>query len=256
MCLQTGQASQSEARLLVRAQQFAGPIKMTSLRVVGTSRQLSLELGRLADPAPLTMLLLLPGSYLRENRRSETLERSGVSNGKLLNGYPPNLSSRSGSYESDQLSQQWIMARLFLAFFVETQSSFPLSASADPTSPDKVVRLMGPDGRLLLMDFDTGEPWASRLRYRDTVSLPQGSGGSVSSTVEVSLELGDYKAFAGRWIPHQLTTTARGVVLEEIRIDRLVVNPPLTSKDFEGRPPKWMTVVRWTCQAPLRYDKP
>ena len=229
------QPHKTGAKRIDDAHVFMGPaFRLTSLRLIGTVRELEPSRRSLGEDKTITLLLMLPGSYLREVRFGEVVDRSGVSGGTLLNTYVPGSAIRSDS-SSDQLTiERRRLVRWFLTVAMETQTVVSLKVTADEKGGSGATRLTSDEGFTVDVEFDSGVPLASRLRYRDVVSLPQAGGGTSSTSAEVVMELDDYKPVAGRLLPHHLMTSATGIVLEDIRITGVAINPKLTEQSFVG----------------------
>lgn len=195
-------------------------------------------------PRALTVRLLLPDFYLN------TQTRSGVT---YLRGFrraaPFFESRREGSLtqmplETSHLrSYQSDVARLLLGMFGVANGVLPLTVSSQDES--LVVVAGGDDGFEAFVDLDSETGVPVRVRYVDDIEYPsrplssadrsQGRLPPVTrESAEVTLSFGDRRPVDGIAVPHLIRKTAAGRRLEELRLTRVVVNPPLGSSDFVG----------------------
>jgi hypothetical protein len=94
------------------------------------------------------------------------------------------------------------------------------------------------DGFAGTLELDPVSRLPARLRYDATVRLPAAPGEQLTGPpagipAEVVMEYIDRRPVGGLMLPHGIRTTAKGHILAELAFDVIVVNPPLTPKDFQ-----------------------
>ncbi len=113
------------------------------------------------------------------------------------------------------------------------------------------IQVRGPAAYAARLEFEPGTHLPSRLTYRERrqIRLPKpaedgaggrtsvgGGGGSPASAdlpeVEMVTTLHDRRPVGGLRLPFRITTSAQGVTLWELRLEQIVINPPLTAADF------------------------
>ena len=137
------------------------------------------------------------------------------------------------------------VARLLLGMFVEATAVLPIA----PTAPASTLRVpvKGPDEFAAVVELDPTTNVPVRLRYQDTVDYPERAvtdadrkAGVVPpwkhEVTEVTVSFEDRRHVDGFLVPFTIRQTAAGRRFEEIRLSRVVVNPPLTPADFGALP--------------------
>lgn len=166
-------------------------------------------------------------------------------------------------------AQRVVAARLLLGILGTIDGPLRLNVALDPSGS---LRVTGPNDFECFVDLDPASAAPLRVRYFDTVGFAysgttgqvsgdsggggsgarggsggirggSGSGRSFSSgppeRAEISITFDDRRRVGGVLMPHRITTTARSIATgneetrEEIRFERVTVNPPLTVEDIE-----------------------
>jgi hypothetical protein len=125
-----------------------------------------------------------------------------------------------------------------------------------PDGPN-ALRVRGPANYSARLVFDPATHLPVSLTYRERRQVREpntirrkgtstgrsggaASGGSGASSsadlpeVDIVIAFRDHRNVGGFRLPHRITWTATGVDLWEYRFEEIVVNPPLTDKDFGG----------------------
>ena len=246
-----GQEAASElaaARAAVGAPAALAALK--SLVLEGTIQNLNHNTGKLGPEERLEIRILLPDNYLRIVRGSRVLRTSGFSGTTLLRSMRPTapgpFNVRSNSAPGALDVERATLARLMLGMVGHTSTALPVAVRI-ATLPDgaRTLEASGPDGFTAWLDLSAGSHLPLQVRFGDEVSFPVEGGternlgyarvASIPPRVkaEVAQRFEDRRLVEGLRIPHRIRRVARGVTFEEIRLERVVVNPPLTAKDFE-----------------------
>jgi hypothetical protein len=192
--------------------------------------------GAQLKPRSIEIRVLLPDNYLRLDNDSRVLFRSGFSAGDLLNAATPLQPdvNFSASYGPEQLHVERIrFLYLTLGMLAYVPAILPLEVRAK--GPD-TIEVSVPEGLSALLDLDSSSHLPLRLRYQGDVRFP--TPGSLlpppPERAEISLHFEDRRVVGGLKLPHRITRKARDVTFEEMIFDKILVNPPLTPKDFRN----------------------
>lgn len=202
-----------------------------------------------SEPAEIEIRMLLPDRYARIERDSAFTSLCGVSGNDLLIDWKAVEAgaSRPRAVPPGQLeAERRAFARLALALLAETRTLLELVPRLDvKDGPGPRIEMTGGDGFKAVLELDAQSHLPTSVRWEDEVTFSRVQSQSVRDGVrrttrkleaarcELTLSLEDHRDVAGIRLPHRLRTTARGVVLEEITISKVVVNPPLAAGDFE-----------------------
>lgn len=200
---------------------------ITSLVMKGTAKVTAND-GGPAERA-IEIRVLLPNNYLRIESGGTWMRRSGFSGDALL------TEIRRGETLDKPPAQ---MAPALLRAEKARLTRF-LLGTASITSPVVWMTLKQPGdvtevgsnlGRVLEARNDK-ENFMTQAFY-DTAALPlrvEYEGGNR----RISIAFSDRKPVGDLLLPHTITTTVDGSLLEEIRLSAITVNAPLTKADFE-----------------------
>ncbi len=208
-----------------------------ALRLQGEVSFLNLANGQMGEPESLDVRILLPNRYLRTENDGRVLKSAGFNGDELLNGVRAlgPLDSFGSSYGPDQIVTERIrFTRLLTGLLATSSPVLPLTAR--PGTGSAAVGLTGPNGLTWTLDLDPSTSLPLRLRFEGNVYTPSTSGrmsGPPTPTRgEITMTFGERRTTDGLNLPYRITTSAAGVTSEDIRLQRIVVNPPLTIKDF------------------------
>jgi hypothetical protein len=240
----------SARALLTRARQAIGGEarlrRLKALVLYGTARVgFNGVTGELLPPHPVEVRILLPDNYLRIDQDEDVVRRAGFSGAFLLNQWTPRrpdvrVSTRFGP-EAMQL-ERLECARLVVGLLAETETGLSLQVRGTASrAGDATVHLVGPHAFSAFLDFEaTGAPW--QLRYAASVTFPRPLTPEEKKLgvppprppekAEVTLAFEDRRVVGGLALPHRVRRSAREILLEELRFERIAVNPPLTLADF------------------------
>ena len=145
----------------------------------------------------------------------------------------------------DVLSRSNIIWRLLLGMLGDAKDIAAVKASRSPGSVGRsdAIAFAGPNGFAATVDIDTKSALPLRVRYVDDVRYPVAltdqdraarrmPGPWTVERVEVTISFEDRRLTGSLLLPYLIRQTAAGRRFEEIRFDRIVVNPSLTAADF------------------------
>jgi len=239
--LLTAQSPPSSAETaLASAREALGGARVTGVRSLllqGESQTLNLVKSQLSPPALLEIRVLLPDHYLRIEQTETIEQRWGFRGQDVLNAIKPLKPDVSvgGSWGPEQIkTERYAIARLVLGLLARPDMVPGLRPTATGRSS---VTFEAPDGFAATLELDTTTHVPVRLRYRASVRLPPPPGQPIaglppSSDAEVTFTFDDRRAVAGVLLPHRVTTTAKDFTLSQLRFQKILVNPSLTSSDF------------------------
>ncbi len=208
-----------------------------ALHLQGEVAFLNLANGQMGEFESLDVRILLPDRYLRTENNGRVVKTAGFSGVVLLNGVQALIPGMSvnASFGPDQIATERIrLARLLIGLLATSSTTLPLTAR--PGNASGLLALSGPDNLAWALDVDPTTSVPSRLRFEGNVYTPV-PGGRVSGPPtptrgEVTITFGERRNTDGLILPYRITTSAAGVISEDIRLHKIVVNPPLTTKDF------------------------
>ncbi len=215
----------------------AGVAAVKALRLQGEVSFLNLANGQMGEPESLDIRILLPDRYLRTENNGRVLKTAGFNGDELLNGVHALIPGDSfgSSYGPDQIVTERVrLTRLLTGLLATSSPVLPLTAR--PGTGSTAVGLTGPNGLTWTLDLDPSTSLPSRLRFEGNVYTPSAgsrmSGPPTPTRGEITMTFGERRNTDGLNLPYRITTSAAGVTSEDIRLQRIVVNPPLTIKDF------------------------
>ena len=197
--------------------------KVTSLVMKGVSRVAA------GDPGPaertVEIRYLFPDQYLRIETAGAWSKRSGFSgaslltqirNGQTIDTPPPAMTAALLRGERGRL------ARMLLGIATLTTPEVWLTvrepaAVADPAAP-RTLEVTAKDG------------FAARV-YFDAAGMPLLVEYQANRRF-VAIRFGDRRKTGVLMAPYTITTTLDNQPLEELKLDEIVINPPLTAADF------------------------
>jgi hypothetical protein len=200
--------------------------------------------------APLEVRVAFPDKYLELTTsgpiQSERL--TGFAGSRLLSS----LGGRPSTHPTEDAYVKRKAAEFLMVFLTRHESWGGLTFEAiDPHT----LRMRGPESYDARLEFDrttgllTTLTYKQRrqvrtpntIRFRDqprstTAPVSGGAGGSGADLPEVDMiiTVHDRKTVGGISFPHRITTTAKGVVMWELRFKTILVNPTFTATDFGG----------------------
>jgi hypothetical protein len=193
--------------------------------------------------------LLLPDNYLRIESNGFVERRAGFSGPNLLNQWKALRSDvQFGvTFAADQIVlERHECARLLLGMLAFPAPSLGVHVTSDRTNANvRTLELTGNDGFAVRLDLERASLVPLRLRLDDVVRLPVALSEAQKRTgvpplpqpvrMEVTWVFEDRRSVGGLYVPHRVRRLAGTVVLEDMRIDRVLVNLPLRRADFAGR---------------------
>jgi hypothetical protein len=206
-----------------------------SLAIQGHTRVLIGSTGKLSEPRPLDIRVLLPAHYLRIVQDASSESRFGFAGGELLNGIralkPGDSFGATYGPEQIGLERAWL-ARFLLGMLAQTTAVIRMDVRRSSTAS---VEVTGAGEFAAILDFDEATRLPLRVRHHGPVRFPQP--GSVAppppQQAEIVWTFQDRRPVGGLRLAHRIVRTARDVTLEEMSFDTIRVNPPLTAKDFQ-----------------------
>ena len=175
------------------------------------------------------------------------MRRAGFSGDRLLNavevaGAKINLKNGGSGLplkEERQELQRWLLGMLCL-----TPGPLAVKSAIVPSDP-AAVRITSNDGLSAVLQFEASSFVPLRLRYAGSVPAvdaglartdPRGAApGSSPRTAELTLSFEQRRRLDGFSLPYHVRRLAGDVVLEDIRISSIELNPGLNVSDFEPR---------------------
>jgi hypothetical protein len=250
------QKARATADQLARKMETAvsGATKVTSLRLEGGIRSnVDTRTGMVRpDPEPVEMRVLFPGHYLRTVQGWDGMLREEGFGGLVpLHASTPVKPGLVVTSSFSQIGpgylvwQRGVAARLLVGMTGRLDG--PLSLQIDPVVADSTLHVTGPDNFDARIDVapDTGMPL--RVRYEGSVFFytPPAEGQRQAAQrvdkAELTLGFADRRPIDGVLVPHHITLTARSLttgqsyVQEELKFERVQVNPSLTRADFQRK---------------------
>jgi hypothetical protein len=242
----------AQRRLQAAREALGGEARLKQIKTLilaGTWQQLDVGSGRLMPPKPYEVRLILPDHYLRLASSAFARLRAGFAGDRLIYEWKPGGPQVKMSIQvpDDQLSkEQAAGARLMLGLLAETQTALRLNAHAPSDARlSDTVDLSGPNGLAFALDLDGASHLPIRVRYRDLMSFPASgnttqSGSTTVGTLpapepaEVTLSFEDRHQVEGVGLPSRVRQLARDVVFQDIRFEKISVNPSLSLQEFES----------------------
>ena len=223
---------------------------LKSLVLEGTIQNLSHNTGTLGPKERLEIRILLPDHYLRVVRGTRVVRTYGFSGTTSLRGMRPvapgPFTVRSAPDPDAVDAERATLARLMLGIAADTGKVFPIQFRAGSAREGvRALEASGSDGFAARLDLAPESRAPLQVRYEDEVSFPVAGGTERNvgyarvagmpprENAEVALVFEDRRLVGGLRLPHRIRRVARGVTFEDITLERIVVNPPLTAKDFE-----------------------
>jgi hypothetical protein len=233
------QTSSADPLKAVRAA-IGGEARVAAVRALqlrGEVSFLNLANGQMGEPESLDIRILLPDKYLRTENNGRVITAAGFNGDQLLNGVRALVPGDSfgSSYGPDQVATERIrFTRLLTGLLATSSAVLPLTAR--PGTGAAAVGLTGPNGLAWTLDLDPTTRLPLRLRFEGNVYTPSAggrmSGPPTPTRGEITMTFGERRNTDGLNLPYRITTSAAGVTSEDIRLQRIVVNPPLTARDF------------------------
>jgi hypothetical protein len=199
-------------------------------------------------PKSLEIRLLLPDYYERIDKDASEIVKNGFRKDEPFLVVEPigrsvSVGSRPPGPDVTVLHRLYV-TRLLLGMVADARGVLPLEVRGSTArAGEDVVSLAGPDGFSAFVDVDRASGLPLRVRYMDDVRYPEPlsdddrkagrmPGPWNVERAEVTITFGDRRTVSGLQIPFWIKTTALGRRFEEIRLDRVVVNPPLSPSGF------------------------
>jgi hypothetical protein len=224
--------------------------QLRSLVMQGTTRiGFNGVTAKLLDPRSIEYRVLLPDAFLRITSDDLIQQLEGYAGDALLNKLKPVKPDVQFHYSPgpDELrNAQLQFARLALGMLAETRTVLALEVrTASATSSADTFAVSGPSGFVGFLDVDRLSHLPLRIRYEQSVQFRRPltreeiKAGVTNppdlkwETAEMALSFEDRRIVDGLSLPFRITRIARGVTFEEIQLQRILVNPPLTANDFK-----------------------
>lgn len=224
--------------LLEAGQQAIGERKAAPLRsldIHGHRRVLIGSTGKLSEPRPLSLRILMPDRFLRTVIDGPSESRFGFAGDQLLNAIralkPGDSFGATYGPEQIGLERAWF-ARFMLGMLSQKTAVIRMDVRQSSAAS---IEVTGGDGFAAFLDFDEATRMPLRVRHHGNVHFPEP--GSVAppppQKAEIVWTFQDRREVAGLRLAHRVVRTARDVTLEEMQFEKILVNPPLTAKDFQ-----------------------
>lgn len=152
---------------------------------------------------------------------------------------------------AEQVIDGWRRDLALLALGMVARADTLRDAAITKGGANSVHIEAGPQGRGHLsatLEFDSETHVPVRITYRDRIQVfergsvlrpagtprGEGQGRPVEPTDElVTMEFGERREVNGVLLPFRVTTTAKGILLQEMRFTRIVGNPVFTAQDLQ-----------------------
>lgn len=239
LALAPWQATQNPEALLAAAHRaLGGEHKVAGLRSLalhGHTRVLIGSTGQLSEPRALVIRILLPDNYLRIVTDATSERRSGFAGNKLLNAHralkPGDSFGATYGPEQIGLERAWL-ARFMLGLLAQKIPVIPIALRRASAAS---IEVTGPESFAAFLDLDETTRAPLRVRYQGPVRFPEpGSlGPPPPQQAEIVWTFQDRRDEGGLRLPHRITRTVRDITFEDMRFEKIVVNPRLAAKDFE-----------------------
>jgi len=246
------QGGRATALLRESAAAVAGDTEVRSLRLNGSIQNTVNGVTAKLNPAqPVEFRMVLFDGYLQIEQDSGlgVTRFAGFRGSELLNGLRTSDARTVGStrFAPEQLDiERFRFGCLILGMLgrLDSVNSWRVEEEAARESGRLQIHLKGPTGTEVWLTIDPDTRLPLSLRYSDQVSFPkpltpeQVKRGVMAPrpprvTTEVTMEFLERPAEGEVRVPRLIRKTAQGVLLEEIRIQTVVVNPKLTDADFK-----------------------
>jgi len=207
-----------------------------SLVVQGRRRVLIGSTGKLSEPRPLEIRILLPDRYLRITVDGPSESRFGFAGTELLNSIralkPGDSFGATWGPEQIGIERAWF-ARFLLGMLSHTTAVAHLKVHPSAATS---VEVTGDDGFSAFVDFDESTNTPLRVRHVGNVHFPV-PGSTMPpppEKAEVIWTFQDRRLVGGLRLPHRVTRMARDVTLEEMVFEKFEINPPLEAAQFRN----------------------
>jgi hypothetical protein len=249
-------------RAALAVAQTSGAVnQLRTLLFVGASRDgFDGDTTSLIPPIPCELRIRFPHDYLilRRDPRLQMLRTEGFTGDRVLTGVRPTQGEMNTIWHQapDQLRvEQEHFVTLMLGMLGQVPQGFSLQVR--PIDVDEhlpALRYATDAGFSVWVDLDKVTAIPLKVRYQATIRLPKTSGrdgerrdaGQGESgrptrmsappgpptAVEASISFQDRRVVNGLKLPYSWVRSASGVVLEETRFDKVIVNGNLSDKDF------------------------
>jgi hypothetical protein len=244
---------QAPAELTAARAAIGAPASLSGLKSLlleGVIQNLNHNTGKLGPDERLEIRILLPDNYLRLVRGTRVIRTYGFTGTTVLRDMRPvqagPFTSRSAPAAGALDAERATLARLMLGMTGHTATDLPVTVAA-PRGSAPTLAVTGPGGFTAWLDLAAGSHLPLQVRFADQVAFPVPGGteknlgyARVASMpprvdAEVALTFEDRRLVDGLNLPHRIRRVARDVTFEEIRLKKIVLNPPLSAKDFEKR---------------------
>jgi hypothetical protein len=225
------------ARLVNEAQRAIGAAAaMRGLRTLvlrGHTRVLNGATNRLSAPRPTEIRILLPDHYLKTCEAPAERYRNGFSSGRLLNAIVPTKPGVEFAAEfgpEDLILERIQFTRLTLGMLARISGVLDLAVQAKRADTFEAKAT----GFQAQVDLDPVTRVPLRVRWDGDVHFPEPGSAFPSKPIraEVVLSFEDRRVVAGLKLPYRIRRLSRDIVFEELLIDAIQVNPPLTAAQF------------------------
>jgi hypothetical protein len=235
--------------------------QLRTLLFVGASRDAFIgDTTSLIPPIPSELRIRFPQDYLilRRDPHLQVLRAQGFTGDRALTGVTPTHRDVNTIWHPapDQLRvEQERFVTLMLGILGQVPQGFPLHVR--PVDVDERVpalRYAADPGFSVWVDLDKATAMPLKVRYQATIRLPKTSGRDAErrgagqdesgrrtvmsappgppTVAEMSISFQDRRVVNGLKLPYSWVRSASGVVLEEARFDKVIVNGSLSDKDF------------------------
>jgi hypothetical protein len=245
-----GRASLQAAQLLLRSarEHIGGEARLRRVQTLvlrGKARIKNWGSGPGDLLSSVELRVKLPDQYLRIDTDGRFIRRTGFTGGTPINQIRVLVGAgQASSSPGDLIAERAECARLLLGLLADTRVVLSLRPSADEESGNNSIRLLGRDNFSAWLDFAPQTQMPLRVRYQEMTVAPGGSAKSTPTSgrsvmmptlrlAEVTETFGDRRETSGLWLPYRITRSASGIVVEDMVVDTIIVNPRLGPTDFK-----------------------
>ena len=202
--------------------------------------------GELLKAQPYDLKVLFPDHFIEVETTPFYTARTGFAGITPIWIYSPRNGSqlRPTSSVVAGNERKLRVSRLILGMFLRLNGPVTQSAQGVVSRPDRIsFDFKGSDGSRSVVDVDPNSMVPVRVRYDSLERFPrplstdERKAGLVHAPsppekVESTIDFARRESTDGVFVPLLIRRVARGVVFEEIQVETVVIDPPLTRKDF------------------------
>jgi hypothetical protein len=225
-----------------------------ALLLQGTSQSLNAGSGQMLPAQPFEIRIVFPDHYLRLSANPMIFMRNGFAGDRLIDEWKPaNPEVRmSKTPQPDQMQKSRAeCARFMLGIMAATQTPLRLDVKAAGSGAGgggDTLLVTGPEGFSVSLDLDPQSRVPLRVRYQnDQMHFPRtgqaAADPALRGTVppperaEDTFIFDDRRPVDGVLMPHRIREVSRDITFHDWRFEKIVINPPLTTQNFDAGSP-------------------